>query len=88
MAVSLLAGETVATRAGLWMPPFGRGFLGLLAGVLLLGWATQLSPVQSVDRVVRQQLYQRRGSSVALALNGLTRLGILIHCSMERCWSS
>ena len=73
--LSLLAGDTVATRAGVWMPPFGRGFLGLLAGVLLLGWATQLSPVQSVDRVVRQQLYQRRGSSVALALNGLTRLG-------------
>src|SRR5882672_4681226 len=53
----------------------GLGLFGLLAGVLLLGWTTQLSPVQSVDRVVRQHLYQRRGSSVALALNVLTRLG-------------
>src|SRR6266850_2908498 len=73
--LGLLGGDTVAARAGVWMPPFGRGFFGLLAGVLLLGWTTQLSPVQSVDRVVRQHLYQRRGSSVALALNVLTRLG-------------
>ena len=73
--LGLFGGDTVATRAGVWMPPFGRGFLGLLAGVLLLGWATQLSPVQSVDRVVRQHLSQRRDSRVALALNVLTRLG-------------
>ena len=69
MALGLFGGDPVAIRAGVWMPPFGRGFFGLLAGVLLLGWATQLSPRESVDRVVRQHLSQWRGSSVALALN-------------------
>jgi len=70
----LLGWEAVAARTSMWMPPLGRGFLGFLVGFLLLGWATQLSPVQSVDRVVRQHVSQRQGSGVALALNALTRL--------------
>jgi undecaprenyl-diphosphatase len=56
------------------MPPLGRGFLGLLVGFLLVGWATSLSPVQSVDRFVQQQVSQRKGSGVARALNALMRL--------------
>jgi len=85
----------------MWMPPLGRGFLGFLVGFPALGWATQLSPVQSVDRVVRQHVSQRQGSGVALALNALTRLAdppplllgavlvavMLRVASVLRCWA-
>jgi membrane-associated phospholipid phosphatase len=46
----------------------------LFVGALLLGWATQLPAVQSIDRLVGQHLLLREGSSMALVLNPLLHL--------------
>jgi membrane-associated phospholipid phosphatase len=67
--------EVVVARRTAWRRRLPLVSLLLFLGALLVGWATQLSTVQSVDRVIGQQLALRQGSSAALVLHALVRFG-------------
>jgi membrane-associated phospholipid phosphatase len=73
--VKIWAWEAAPACTVAWRKRLSSVSLLLFGAGLLLGWATPLSPVQSVDRIVGQQLYRRGGHSVAMTLKTLVRLG-------------
>jgi membrane-associated phospholipid phosphatase len=73
--LNILSWDAPPSRMIVWMKRPCRVLLLLFGGFLLLGWATQLSPVQAFDRIVGHHLHRRGGPSIAIALKTLVRIG-------------
>jgi hypothetical protein len=74
-SMKLWGWEVAPACAIVWKRRLSAVSLLLFGASLLLGWATPLWPVQSVDRIVGQQLYRRGGPKVTITLKTLARLG-------------
>jgi membrane-associated phospholipid phosphatase len=73
--VKICGWEAAPACAVAWRKHLSSVALLLFGASLLLGWATQLSPVQSVDRIVEDHLYRRGGPNIAITLKMLAHLG-------------